>query len=266
MMDFPRASIEPRGCGERDTGVYAECGLSPYGSPLKVFLLDPVEPLPEGLDASTLANKAQVWVDQRTGIAHLISWVGEKGYPHVWDMVREIARLGASRHISSNTPNLELLVPGVSKLVLVHPRALDPLWQGDLPLDTCEKERPRHDLTQLAREQVDIEREPEKRMGPCLYQLQSLIPTSAGEYLGEEGGRRISGRTVGSTYYTYSPHPASRTDRDCQAARFAVLPLTSFCFVKGKKKDPDLEASLERARRRLQEAEFPMYDLDMLGE
>ena len=54
-MDFPKAIPVERGCGEREPGgVYAECGLSPYGSPLEHFLIDPPMPLPEGVD---LINK-----------------------------------------------------------------------------------------------------------------------------------------------------------------------------------------------------------------
>jgi hypothetical protein len=53
--DFPKAIAEPRGCGDREEGgVYAECGPSPYGSPLEHFLFDPPLPLPDGLD---LVNK-----------------------------------------------------------------------------------------------------------------------------------------------------------------------------------------------------------------
>ncbi len=62
-IDFPKADPVERGCGEREQGgVYAECGLSPYGTPLEYFLIDPPRPLPEGLD---IVNKPQLWEDPR---------------------------------------------------------------------------------------------------------------------------------------------------------------------------------------------------------
>ena len=42
FTDFPKADPVERGCGEREQGgVYAETGLSPYGTPLEYFLIDP---------------------------------------------------------------------------------------------------------------------------------------------------------------------------------------------------------------------------------
>src|SRR3974390_3419799 len=78
MIDFPKADPVERGCGQREQGgVYAECGLSPYGSPLEDFLIDPPQPLPEGLD---LINKPQLWEDPATGITHLLIWIGAEHY------------------------------------------------------------------------------------------------------------------------------------------------------------------------------------------
>ena len=251
--DFPTASSASRGCGTRDTGLYAESGRSPFGSPLKEFLLDPVEPLPEGYNAATLANKSLVWEDVRTGICHLISWVGEQEYPHVWDIIKEIDALGASRHISSKTANLERLTPLKSRLILVHPRCRDLNWLEAEPQDTCEKQVAGHDLHGLLDERF--------RQGPCLYQMQSLIPASDGTQIATVKGRSFYGRTIGSTRYTYSP--SDRDDKDCKEARFAVLPLTGFCFVMGKNRDPSLLESLAQAKRTLQRAKLPNYDLDL---
>jgi hypothetical protein len=57
--------------------------------------------------------------------------------------------------------------------------------------------------------------------------------------------------------------PTGFTDASCRPARFAVLPLTGFCVVRGKKQDAPLLQSLERAKRRLEECCFPTYDLDV---
>ena len=78
MIDFPKADPVERGCGEREQGgVYAETGLSRYGTPLEYFLIDPPQPLPVGLD---LINKPQLWEDPATGITHLLIWIGGEHY------------------------------------------------------------------------------------------------------------------------------------------------------------------------------------------
>ena len=103
MIDFPKAEPVERGCGEREQGgVYAECGLSPYGSPLEHFLIDPPQPLPEGLD---IINKPQLWEDPATGITHLLIWIGSEHYEWCSDYIEETSRFGASRRIN---PNLDL--------------------------------------------------------------------------------------------------------------------------------------------------------------
>jgi hypothetical protein len=87
MIDFPKAEPVERGCGEREQGgVYAECGLSPYGSPLEHFLIDPPQPLPEGLD---IINKPQLWEDPATGITHLLIWIGGEHYEWCSDYIEE---------------------------------------------------------------------------------------------------------------------------------------------------------------------------------
>ncbi len=87
MIDFPKADPVERGCGEREQGgVYAETGLSRYGTPLEYFLIDPPQPLPVGLD---LINKPQLWEDPATGITHLLIWIGGEHYEWCPDYVEE---------------------------------------------------------------------------------------------------------------------------------------------------------------------------------
>ncbi len=70
MFDFPRAIPDERGCGDREPGgVYAESGLSRYGSPLEYFLFDPPLPLPAGVD---LVNKPQLWLLPNFGNSSLL--------------------------------------------------------------------------------------------------------------------------------------------------------------------------------------------------
>ena len=100
MFDFPRAIPDERGCGDREPGgVYAESGLSPYGSPLEYFLFDPPLPLPAGVD---LVNKPQLWqrvdpasgepvLDGETGrpVYDLLIHIGAEHYPHAIDYIEE---------------------------------------------------------------------------------------------------------------------------------------------------------------------------------
>ena len=146
MIDFPKADPVERGCGEREQGgVYAETGLSRYGSPLEYFMIDPPRPLPEGLD---IINKPQLWEDPATGITHLLIWIGGEHYEYTPDYVEETKRFGASRRIN---PNLELSrLTRESRMILAHPRAINTLWEEQAPPQECQKHLPRHDIVSLA--------------------------------------------------------------------------------------------------------------------
>jgi intein/homing endonuclease len=111
------ATIAARGCGKRRTpgGLYAECGLSGHGSPLEAFLVDPPIPLPTGLD---LINKPQLWDDGRTGLVHLLLWIGEQYYPHVSDYIEECLPPGALIATETGLRPVEAVQSG--DLVLTH--------------------------------------------------------------------------------------------------------------------------------------------------
>lgn len=137
-----RAVADPRGCGERTPGgLYVESGLGPGGLPLEYFLVDPPLPVPEGLD---LVNKPQIVEDRETSIAHLWLWIGAEWYPYCPDYIEETRRLGASRKLN---PQLDLsrLTPG-SRMILVHPKARNSLWQQQRPPYACAKQVPSHAL------------------------------------------------------------------------------------------------------------------------
>src|SRR5260370_24193058 len=146
VIDFPKADPVERGCGEREQGgVYAETGLSPYGTPLEFFLIDPPRPLPEGLD---LINKPQLWEDPATGITHLLIWIGSEYYQWCSDYIEETRRFGASRRIN---PNLELSrLTRESRMILAHPRAINTLWQEQSSPQECQNHLPRHHAASLA--------------------------------------------------------------------------------------------------------------------
>lgn len=261
-MTYPIATVRvgPRGCGERrdPLGFYAESGLLRSGGlPLRFFLCDPVDKLPPGLDARNLANKPKVWVDPSTDTAHLISWVGigsrGKGYPYVWDKIQEIAEMGESRGIDADLPDLERLVPGKSRLILVHPRCYNPLWREQRPPRLCEKGIEGYDLAQLGESR-------EGWHGPCLYQVRDLIPRRAASEVKQEGdGERptICLRRWGSIEYEYEA--TGQDDSQLGPAIFAVLPLTGFCLVMDASRRVN-----ERAKARLERMAFPFYESDEL--
>jgi len=218
-QDFPKADPVPRGCGEREPGgVYAECGLSSRGRPLEEFLIDPPLPLPEGLD---IVNKPQLW--QRTRVSgepaldeeelpiyDLLLWIGAEHYPFCPDYIEEVKRFGASRRLN---PNLDLsLLTHASRMILVHPHALNLRWQEQRPPETCKKAAPGHDgmaaekdepesgeraaqctgetsITSSLARQAAVEVETISAMpgaqvkppqtGPCLFKLWELIPQEA---------------------------------------------------------------------------------------
>ncbi len=145
MIDFPKADPVERGCGEREQGgVYAETGLSRYGTPLEHFLIDPPQPLPVGLD---LINKPQLWEDPATGMTHLLIWIGAEHYEYTPDYIEETRRFGASRRIN---PNLELSrLTRESRMILAHPRAINTLWEEQIPPQECQKHIPLHDMLSL---------------------------------------------------------------------------------------------------------------------
>jgi hypothetical protein len=133
-----------RGCGTRVAGgIYLVCSLSPNGTPLADFIVDPPIPLdaqeradlgvkPIGMtyvepvyeirettDSNGVPNGTRrVQIRQ----AMLLDWVGETHYPNVQDFLEETRSFGMSRHVSSRF-DFSRLVPGTMQ-TLLHPRAV----------------------------------------------------------------------------------------------------------------------------------------------
>jgi hypothetical protein len=108
-----------RGCGRRvQGGVYAECGLSPYGQPLEHFIIDPPVAVPKDLN---LAVQGIDWIE-RGGVWHVLDWIGANHYPNVTDFLEEVRRFGLSRRIP-RTEDFSRLTPD-SRIVCVHGRAI----------------------------------------------------------------------------------------------------------------------------------------------
>ncbi len=248
VIDFPKADPVERGCGEREQGgLYAETGLSPYGTPLEYFLIDPPRPLPEGLD---IVNKPQLWEDPATGIMHLLIWVGLEHYQWCTDYIEETKRFGASRRIN---PNLELSrLTRESRMILAHPRAINALWEEQTPPQECQKHLPRHDVASLTLLNAD----PVQKVGPCLFKLWDVIPQEAAtEVLELEGEPPICLREIGSTIYQY--RPTGESAEGLQPGLFAALPITGFALIQY-----DDGTVNESAKAKLQQAGLNFYETD----
>jgi hypothetical protein len=239
-IDFPKAVAVERGCGEREPGgVYVECGLSPYGSPLERFLIDPPQPLPAGLD---IVNKPQLWTrvnpltgdeildpDTQEPVVDLLIWVGEAFYPYCADYIEEVQRWGASRKLN---PNLDLArLTRSSHMILAHPRALNSLWEEQTLPDSCEKHVPGHDASALRLRSLNGALDPPRKTGPCLFKVWELIPAEAAkEVLTLAGARPLCLREIGSTVYQY--RPTGESVEGLAPGIFAALPITGFALIR----------------------------------
>jgi hypothetical protein len=245
-----RAIPAPRGCGERKPGgVYAECGLSPFGSPLEHFLLDPPLPLPEGVD---LVNKPQLWLrtDPASGlpvldpeterpIYDLLIWVGAEYYPEATDYIEETRQLGASRRLN---PQMDLSkLTRRSRMLLAHPRAIIASWRDLLPPEQCKKGRPNHDrcfsgevyqhgkIQPGEQEALDARFERE-RAGPCIFKLWETLPREeAIQVFERESAPPLCLRHIGSTTYEYRPTGEKVTA--WQPGFFLGLPITNIALI-----------------------------------
>lgn len=105
-----------RGCGKRViSGAYWETGLTPYGSPLEDFILDP----PVRIDAAPLGlSPIGVKLIEKDGVWHLVDWVGSAHYPNAADILEETKRFGLSRRLPQ-TLEFDKLTPA-SRILLVH--------------------------------------------------------------------------------------------------------------------------------------------------
>ena len=221
--DSTRAIPEPRGCGESyPGGVYAECGLSPYGSPLEYFLFDPPLPLSEGMD---LVNKPQLWLqpdplsgspvlDPDTGqpIYDLLIWVGAEHYPEAPDYIEETRRLGASRRLN---PQMDLTkLTRRSRMLLAHPHAIIVPGRDLIPPQRCRKHIPYHDqafFERVFRDELEANEvldatHDDERVGPCVFKLWDVLPKDgAVEIFDRLGALPLCMRQIGSTLYEYEP-------------------------------------------------------------
>ena len=132
MFDFAPIMTGDRGCGKRkDGGLYACCGLSPIpgmGTPVEDFIIDPPVPWTDGPFRGVQFRHADDGVD-------MIIWVGAENYPTVPDFVEEGRAMGFCKRIPTGTLKsdgtmskgataYDEIIPYVSRMFLVHPRAI----------------------------------------------------------------------------------------------------------------------------------------------
>jgi hypothetical protein len=298
MPDFPTAIPVPRGCGEREPGgVYIECGLSPYGRPLEEFLVDPPLPPPEGKGKEELANKPQLWVrtartdpaDPSTEyvvmnpgteqpIVDLLLWIGAEFYPYVSDYIEEVRRFGASRKLN---PNLDFSqITRWSRMILIHPYALNTLWQEQQRPRTCAKSIPGHALLERDDEggehglgwqdedealEADAGSEAplDAHTGPCLSKCYELIPVEAAQNAPAPGETApFCLREIGSTIYSY--RPTGESAAGLRPGIFAALPITGFALIQmsdGAVNDR-AKAKIEEAQEKNGDMALPFYESD----
>ncbi len=80
--------------------------------------MDPVVEYPGGYFRAPIVTPPDA-----NGVRHVIMWIGKGNYPFVPDYIEEAIMDGVSKKIPINS-DLSNLTPGLSQLMLVHPRAI----------------------------------------------------------------------------------------------------------------------------------------------
>lgn len=192
-----------RGCGLRKPGgLYVCSGLSPYGSPIENFIVDPPLPYNSGPFRAPI-------VFEKEGRKHIMMWVGAEYYPYCSDFIEEVRKYGASKRVPNNFP-IEELERG-SMLFLVHPKAMVADFEYLPMVEYCPKADPSH---WAANEEY------------CLGHSYQIAEPNVG----------INLRKLGDTEYTVYPHTMSAAEYEFSPGIFLRLPITHFDHIvhKGK--------------------------------
>jgi hypothetical protein len=236
------AIITERGCGIRKAGgLYAECGVGPGGKQLDEYIIDRPIPVPASLD---LVNKATLYLDEEgrfgpRGVKHIMIYVGQEHYRHVFDYIEETRRFGASRRLPSNFPT-EQLTPFASKMLLCHREAYVANWA---------------ELTYPIKCRKHVEGHEDGFAGPCLYKALDLIPESDGNQLVDWPAD--FGRTIGRTTYLFTP-VRDETPEWGPAAFFLALPISGFALI------ADAAGRVNAAaKKKLDDHDQPYYESPM---
>jgi len=124
-----------RGCGKRvKGGLYACCGLSPYGKPIEDFLIDP--PIPY----NGKPFRAPM-IEEKDDVKHLVFWVGREHYPYCPDFIEETRSFGISKRVPLGF-DFTGIEPFKSRMYFIHPMAI--IEDGKVKVDTCPKDKIEH--------------------------------------------------------------------------------------------------------------------------
>ena len=132
-VDFAPVLTDARGCGKRkDQGLYACTGLAEdgqLGMPIESFIIDPPIRWENG------PFRGVRFLPRDDGAVDIMLWVGAENYPFLPDYVEEARQMGFCKRIptgaikedgsiAAGNNDYSKVVPHVSNMVLVHPRAV----------------------------------------------------------------------------------------------------------------------------------------------
>lgn len=181
-----------RGCGTRKKGgVYWEVGMGPDGMPLEHFLIDPPTPLPEEYQGMSRQG-VTTYTDPKTGVTHVLDWVGEEHYPNVMDFTEEVRRFGLSRRIPKNFDFS--LITEKSRILLIHRRAIiRNCYEYPAP-DTCPKQYANHTP------EADPDNYNPRRFCIGHWRMDLTIPEGEGGEVGGEAAEGLHREHEGKTW------------------------------------------------------------------
>ncbi len=206
-----------RGCGKRKPGgVYICTKLSPHGVPLEEFIIDP----PEAYEGEKFRVPI---IFERSGINHLLFWVGKEFYPFPSDFIEEVRRFGASKRVPVGFP-IQKLSAG-SLMFFVHPLAIIKNHDVLPPPPLCPKRLKSH-------------------LNNGTYCLGHSYQVAPANY---EGRRKI-----GDTVYDVKP-VSSDAPLEFAPGMFLRLPITDIDHVVYKDGKPD-----PRVKEREREVKIPL--------
>ncbi len=197
-----------RGCGKRKPGgVYVVSELGPHGVPLEAVMIDPPTPY----DGAPFRAPQLI---RKSGVAHLLFWVGAEFYEYPCDFLEETRRLGASRRVPVDFPLEEL--SSSSMMFFVHSKAIIGNYEILPPPECCPK--------------VD-----EEHLSNAEYCLGHTYQ------MGQDATR-----TVGEI--TYAVHPATTSEPLLfSAGIFLRMPITGVDHIlKEGEADPRVKARQEK--------------------
>ncbi len=205
-----------RGCGTREEGgLYMCVGISPTGTPIEEFVLDPAREFRGKHFLSPILY-------ERNGIYDILIWIGAEFYPFVPDFIEEAQWMGISRKIRTNFP-IDKLTSGESRMILIHKRAIPKFEYEVLPTGWCLKPNEDHLCT------FD------------LWSLSSLRSMKNHEVL-QEDDIQMQVEVITPSVSYHVTRPVSGNGEYHQAGAFAAFELTHLEYINSEGKAPKVLA------------------------